>query len=86
MKLPGGDLRRADLSDVDLRSAVLYDADLEEANLTDANLGSTLVYNARNLTLEQLCCVESLWLTELHDRMSLAEEHCPHLLERPPSI
>ncbi|MFP6593133.1 MAG: hypothetical protein VCE12_21730 [Candidatus Latescibacterota bacterium] len=29
-----------------------------------------------------LCSVGSLWLTELGERMSLAEQHCPHLLER----
>ena len=84
-KFTGGDLRRADLSDVDLRSGVLYNADLEKTNLNGADLGSTLVYNAKNLTVEQLCSVKSLWLTELHDRMSLAEKHCPHLLKRPPS-
>ncbi len=80
-----GDLRRADLSDVDLRSALLHDADLENADLSGANLGSTLVHNARNLTVEQLCSVKSLWLTELHERLSLAERHCPHLLQRPAS-
>ena len=84
-KFTDSDLRQADFSDVDLRSGVLYNADLEGANLSGANPGSTLVYNARNLTAEQLCSVSSLWLTELHERMSLAEEHCPHLLERPPS-
>ena len=81
-KLTGGDLRRADLSGVDLRSGVLYNADLEDADLSGADLGSTLVYTAKNLTVEQLCSVGSLWLTELSERMSLAEQHCPHLLER----
>ena len=84
-KLTGGDLRRAKLGGVDLRSGVLYNADLEDADLSGANLGSTLVYNARNLTIEQLCSVGSLWLTELNERLSLAEQHCPHLLERPAS-
>ena len=83
--LTGGDLRRADLSGVDLRSGILNRADLEEANLSGANLGSTLLYSPGNLTTAQLCSAGSLWLTELHDRMSLVEEHCPHLLERPAS-
>ena len=84
-KFTGGDLRRADFGRVDLRSGVLYDADLAETDLTGADLSSTLVYNAKNLTVEQLCSVESLWLTELGERISLAQKHCPHLLERPPS-
>lgn len=73
-KFTSGDLRRADLSDVDLRSGVLCDADLEDANLAGADLGSTLVYDAKNLTVEQLRSTKSLWLTELHSRMRLAEE------------
>ena len=84
-RLTGADLRRADLGGADLRSGLLYEADLEHADLSGANLGSTLMHNARNLTVEQLCSAGSLWLTELHERMSLAEKHCPHLLERPAS-
>ena len=84
-KITGGDLRWADCSHVDLRSGVLCNADLEETTLFGANLSSALVYNAKNLTVQQLCSVESLWLTELHERLSLVEQHCPHLLERPQS-
>jgi len=84
-KFTGGDLRRADLGGVDLRSGVLCNADLEDTNLSGSDLGSTLVYDARNLTVEQLCSVGSLWLTELSERMGLVEQHCPHLLERPAS-
>jgi len=84
-KFTSGDLRGADFSGVDLRSGVLYNADIEDANFSGADLGSTLVYNAKNLTVEQLCSVRSLWLTELNERLALAEQHCPHLLERPAS-
>lgn len=82
-KFTGGDLRRANLSGVDLRSGVLYNANLEGTDLSGADLGSTLVYDAPNLTIEQLCSAGSLWLTELNERRSLAEQYCPHLLERP---
>ena len=38
---------------LDLRSGVLYNANLEDADLSGADLGSTLVYDAKNLTVEQ---------------------------------
>ena len=83
--LRGATLRGMDLSGAMLSIAILHGADLENAVLSGANLGSTLLHNARNLTVEQLCSVKSLWLTELHERLSLAERDCPHLLERPAS-
>lgn len=80
----GADLRMANLRGVDVRSGILAEANLEGADLSGADLGSTLTHDAKNLSTEQLCSVRSLWLTELQDLMSLVEQHCPHLLERPP--
>ena len=77
------DLSGANLAGVDLRSGVLVGANLQNANLSGANLSSTLMQTAQNLTIAQLTSVQTLWLTELGERMDLVQEHCPHLLERP---
>ena len=81
--LSRADLRGADLRGVDLRSALLVGADLRDADLAGANLSSTLLQKAQNLEVEQLAGAHTLWLAELGERMDLARQHCPHLLERP---
>lgn len=60
-----------DLSGADLSIAILH-----KANMTGTNLRSGVLYNAANLTIEQLCSVKSLWLTELNEWRSEAEKHC----------
>jgi len=77
------DLTEADLESGDLRGVLIPRADLDKANLSAADLSAAHLHNARNLTVEQLCSVRSLWLAELHDHMSVAEAHCPQLLQRP---
>ena len=68
---------------MDLRSALLVGADLDGTDLSGANLSSTLLQKARNLEIAQLCSARTLWLAELGERLDLARQHCPHLLERP---
>lgn len=77
------DLSGANLTGVDLRSGLLVGANLQDANLSGANLSSTLMQTAQNVTIEQLASAQTLWLTELGERVTLVQEHCPHLLERP---
>jgi uncharacterized protein YjbI with pentapeptide repeats len=72
-----------DFGDGDLRGVLLDGADLDGANLAGADLGAAHLYKTKNLSVEQLCSVRSLWLTELHDREDLAKTHCPRLLLRP---
>ena len=78
-------LRGADLHGADLRGTKFTGGDLRGADLSAVDLRSGVLYNAANLTIEQLCSVKSLWLTELNEWRSEAEKHCPHLLEQPTS-
>jgi hypothetical protein len=73
--------RVMDLSGADLSIAILHKADMTGTNLRGADLSavdlrSGVLYNAANLTIEQLCSVKSLWLTELNEWRSEAEKHC----------
>ncbi|HIC69890.1 MAG TPA: pentapeptide repeat-containing protein [Candidatus Latescibacteria bacterium] len=77
------DLAEVDLGDGDLRGVLIPSANLDKANLSAADLSGAHLHNAKNLTVEQLCSVRSLWLAELHNHMSVAETHCPQLLLRP---
>jgi uncharacterized protein YjbI with pentapeptide repeats len=67
--LPGADLRRASLAQTKL----------EEANLKGAKLRG-----AKNLTIEQLSKVKTLYSAELDSKlMAQVEECCPHLRDEP---
>jgi uncharacterized protein YjbI with pentapeptide repeats len=72
-------LKRADLTYADLSSTHLSAANLEGANLQEANL-----VGARNLTIEQLSNVKTLYQAKLDDElMEQVKEKYPHLLEKP---
>ena len=77
------DMTMVDLGEGDLRGVLLDGADLKGADLAGADLGAAHLYKTKNITVEQLCGVRSLWLTELHNLEELAAAHCPHLLARP---
>ena len=77
------DMTMVDFGNGDLRGVLLDGADLQGANLAGADLGAAHLYRTKNLTVEQLCSVRSLWLTELHDREELVGTQCPQLLQRP---
>lgn len=79
----------ADLKGVNLMKANLFEANLRYANLQDVNLmGADLwgchLRKARNLTLEQLCEVKTLYKAEMDvDLLHAINRDYPHLLERP---
>ncbi len=67
--LQGANLTRANLSGAGLQGAILHGADLQ---------------GARNLTLEQLSKVKTLYEAKLDpELMEQVKEKCPHLLEEP---
>ena len=61
----------------------LYEADLQHANLSDADLRSALLHRVRNVEIDQLAAVRTLYLTELAELMELVETTCPKLLQAP---
>ncbi len=63
-KLEGADLRHSDLKGANLVDANLVDANLQGANLIEANL-----QRARDLTIEQLSKVKSLYEAKLDDSL-----------------
>lgn len=83
-KFWGGDLRFADLSGADLSGADLRFADLRGADLKFANLQNAKFWGARNLTIEQLSKVYTLYEAELDSElMEQIKKNYPHLLEKP---
>ncbi len=97
--LKGADLRGANLQDANLQLAVLKDVKLWDANLQNANLqhavlkdanlqGANLqganLENAKNLTIEQLSKVYTLYMAKLKlELMAQVKEKYHHLLEEP---
>jgi uncharacterized protein YjbI with pentapeptide repeats len=88
------DLRSANLSWADLREAELWGANLWEADLGGADLGRTnlrvadlrgaSLKGAKNLTIEQLSKVYTLYKAELDaDLLEQVKKGYPHLLEEP---
>jgi hypothetical protein len=77
--LEGADLRGADLSGAYLRGANLSGASLFGANLSGANLTQV-----KNLSINQLYLVKTLYEAELDlELMEQVKERYPHLLEEP---
>lgn len=72
-------MRFADLSGADLRFADLRGADLKFADLQNAKF-----WGARDLTIEQLSKVYTLYEAELDSElMEQIKKNYPHLLEEP---
>jgi uncharacterized protein YjbI with pentapeptide repeats len=77
-------LRGTNLEGADLWEANLEGADFRGANLIKANLERAHLPGAKNLTLEQLSEVKTLYYTELDSSLlEQVKEKYPHLLERP---
>jgi hypothetical protein len=87
-------LAKADLRRTLLKSALLIYANLQKAKLTDANLqqakleGAKLqnadLTGAKNLTIDQLSKVKTLYKAILDPEiLKQVKECCPHLLEEP---
>ena len=83
--LAGAILGRADLSGANLQTADLSGTDLQGAKLVGAYLGGANLAGAKNLTIEQLSQVwtlyEAVGLAPL--LMDRIRKEYPHLLERP---
>ena len=86
-KFWGGDLRFADFSGADLSGADLRFADLRGADLKFANLQNAKFWGARNLTIEQLSKVYTLYEAELDSElMEQIKKNYSHLLEEPKEL
>jgi hypothetical protein len=85
----GAHLERANLKKANLKRATLWDthleeADLQGAHLDKANLGRANLRGAKNLTVEQLSTVESLYEADLDAPLrEQIEQRYPYLLEEP---
>jgi len=77
--LEGAYLKEADLYGADLSKANLFGADLSGADLSKASL-----YGAKNLTIDQLSTVKTLYKAKLYPRLEeeLREKY-PALFEKP---
>ena len=81
--------RGADLGDADLGGANLAKANLMEANLNEANLRRVTfrranLTRARNLTLDQISKVKTLYQAKLDPKLHVQiKEEYPHLLDNP---
>jgi uncharacterized protein YjbI with pentapeptide repeats len=82
--LKGAILGRADLEGANLSEAYLEGADLFQAQLTGANFRSAHLKGAKNLTVEQLSTVSTLYqaLLDRPLREQIEQRH-RHLLEKP---
>jgi len=77
-------LIEADLTFANLKGSFLQDADLEFAVLEGTNLQGANLKRVRNLTLEQLSEVKSLYEAKLDpELLKEVEEKYPHLLKKP---
>ena len=93
--LTGANLTKANLTEANIKNAELIGVDLTEANLngadfigadlTEANLRAADLRDIKNLTIEQLSKVNTLYeVRNLNpELMKLIEEKYPHLLEEP---
>ena len=76
--LKDANLQNANLEGADLQNASLLDADLQNINLKGADLTG-----AKNLTIEQLSKVKTLYQASLdHELFKEVNKCCPHLLEQ----
>ena len=79
--LEGADLRGADLGHADIRGTIFKDTKLLDAIFRGANLRG-----AKNLTIQQLSQVKTLYQAKLDpDLEAQVKEKYPHLLEKPPN-
>jgi uncharacterized protein YjbI with pentapeptide repeats len=85
---------RADLNAVCLENADLSNTNLQEANLSEADFKNTILYGAdlrganltdiKNITIDQLSKVKSLFSVRLNaDLAKQMREACPHLFIQP---
>ncbi|AKB29518.1 Pentapeptide repeat family protein [Methanosarcina siciliae T4/M] len=75
-------LSKANLREANLREANLEGADLKEANLEGANLSKAKLKGAKNLTIDQLSKVKTLYGTELDDLLRIPlEKEYSHLFK-----
>jgi uncharacterized protein YjbI with pentapeptide repeats len=74
----------ATTTDVRLEEATLQQANLFMADLTDSILEKADLTGAKNLTIEQLSKVKTLYGAKLDpELMEQVKKSCPHLLEKP---
>ena len=89
--LIGANLKDSDLSESNLHGAKLIDSNLEGvdyryANLKDADLRYATLVGAKNLTIEQLSKVKTLYLANFNaELLEQIKKSYPHLLEEPKS-
>ncbi|MEE9252605.1 MAG: pentapeptide repeat-containing protein, partial [Thermodesulfobacteriota bacterium] len=83
--LLGANLNKANLKEVDLSEADLEGADLFYANLEGVNLWSANLEGAKNLTVEQLSKVKTLYEAKLDKELmeKIQKKKYQHLLENP---
>ena len=78
------DLRGANLQGADLAGANLEGADLLGANLQGATLSHAILWLAKDLTIEQLATVKTLYRAKLDPPLlRQVKKQFPHLLEKP---
>jgi hypothetical protein len=81
----GAILLGADLEGANLRGAYLGEANLGGANLRRADLRGAYLEGAKNLTIEQLSKVKTLYEAELAPELMVQiKKNYPHLLQKPP--
>lgn len=81
--ISGANLRGADLNEADLRGADFRESDLLEANFGGANLKGADLQGTKNLNIEQLSLVKTLYKAILNEGlMRIITEKHPNLLER----
>ena len=74
--------RKTNLSNSNLEGANLTNADFKEADLTNANLSNTYLLKVKNLTLEQLEKVKTLFNAKMDQKLKKSiEEKFNHLFE-----
>ena len=84
--LSGAYLYRADLSDANLSGANLNYAKLSSANLSSANLSGANLIQVKNLSINKLSKVKTLYKAKLDPKlMKQVEDKYPHFLEEPKS-
>jgi len=77
-------LKIANFSNADLSDADLSDADLSDADLSDANLERANLKGAKNLTIEQLSSVKTLYKAKLDEELEKPlREKYPALFDEP---
>ena len=82
--LQGANLQGANLQGANLQGANLQGADLEKANLRGADLEGANLKGAKNLTINQLSIVKTLYDTKLSEELLIPlKKKYPDLFEKP---